>query len=110
MAKRRIPTLGIQADIINKQTGRCGYCNASLVDQIIQWDHYIPFAYLHSNPDDNWVAACLPCNQYKQDLHLASEADLTAFCLKMLKLHGSLGEGWPDGSTTAFRHLLGANS
>lgn len=102
-----MPSKFIQARIIEEQTGRCGYCNGSLVDVQIHWDHFIPLSWAQSNAEDNWVAACEPCNLAKADRLMTSEADLTDFCLKMVKLHGSIADGWPDGSTTAFRHLLG---
>ena len=103
---RKMPGSFTQKRIIEEQTGRCGYCNGSLVDVVIQWDHFVPFAYTNTNDEDNWVASCRECNQAKGSRLLASEADLTDFCLAMLKSHGSIGDGWPDGSTTAFRHIL----
>ena len=48
----------------------------------------------------------MPCNAKKKDYVFTSETALEAFCLSMVKSHGSLADGWPDGSTTAFRHLL----
>lgn len=104
--KRGKPSPRIQARLIEEQTGRCGYCNSSLVDQAIEWDHFEPFAYSNTNSIDNWVAACMPCNAKKKDYVFTSETALEAFCLSMVKSHGSLADGWPDGSTTAFRHLL----
>lgn len=104
---RRIPSLMIQSQLIETQTGRCGYCNSSLVDQVIEWDHFEPFSYSNDNSRENWVASCQPCNRRKKDHVFRSERALEAFCLSMVKAHGSLGDGWPDGSTTAFRHLLG---
>ena len=104
--RRGKPPLAIQSQLIENQTGRCGYCNASLVDQEIVWDHFEPFAYSYTNSKDNWVAACVKCNANKSDLILDSEGALEAFCLSMVKSHGSLADGWPDGSTTAFRHIL----
>jgi hypothetical protein len=104
--KRGKPSPAIQAKLIQEQTGRCGYCNSSLADQDIVWDHFEPFAYSYTNSRDNWVAACAKCNGKKNDLIFDSEGALEAFCLSVIKSHGSLAEGWPDGSTTAFRHLL----
>ena len=107
--KRGKPSLPIQAQLIESQTGRCAYCNSSLVDRDIVWDHFKPFNYSYTNSQDNWVAACVKCNANKSDLILGSEGALEAFCLSMVKSHGSLADGWPDGSTTAFRHLLGVS-
>lgn len=100
MAKRsRKPTSkAIRAKILIEQTGRCAYCNASLADQPIEWDHFIPHVWLQANPNENYVAACKPCNQAKKARYFASEADLTAFCLEMVKSHGSWGDGWPEGA------------
>ena len=81
-----------------KQMGRCAYCNASLVGEPIEWDHFIPHVWSQTNRNDNYVAACRPCNQAKKARYLASEADLTAFCLEMVKSHGSFSDGWPEGA------------
>ena len=107
MAKgnRRKPNLALQRRIIIEQTGRCGYCNSALDEKQIHFDHFIPHAYSQTNSDQNWVAACPDCNLAKSDRHLALEADLTAFCLEMVKLHGSFGDGWPEWPSFAnLRH------
>jgi hypothetical protein len=31
----------------------------------LNWDHYVPFAFLAKNPSDNWRAACHVCNGLK---------------------------------------------
>jgi hypothetical protein len=88
----------VRAKIITEQMGRCAYCNASLAGEPIEWDHFIPHAWQASNANENYVAACRPCNQAKKARYMASEADLTAFCLEMVKSHGSFADGWPDGA------------
>ena len=104
--KRGKPSPTIQARLIQEQTGRCAYCNASLVDLKIEWDHFEPFAFTNDNSQDNWVASCQKCNRKKKDHVFRSERALEAFCLSMVKAHGSFADGWPDGSTTAFKDLL----
>jgi hypothetical protein len=105
---RNLPSKAIQERIIIEQTGRCAYCNASLGEQPIHWDHFIPYVYLQNNPNDNWVAACKPCNQSKKARIFSSEADLGAFCLEMVSRHGSLADGWPEGPYFAnLRHSYG---
>ena len=50
----------IQSQLIETQTGRCGYCNSSLVDQVIEWDHFEPFSYSNDNSRENWVISVGP--------------------------------------------------
>lgn len=104
-SNKRKPSQKLKNEILIEQTGRCAYCNSALDEGQIHWDHFIPHAYLQSNPDSNWVAACKSCNLAKSDRHLRSEADLTAFCLDMVKSHGSWGDGWPEWPSFAnLRH------
>lgn len=103
---RAIPLKAQKARAIEEQTGRCAYCNSSLVDLDIVWDHFIPHSYTLTNHDSNWVAACKTCNAHKYNHVFNSVGDLEAFCLSMVKSHGSRGEGWPDGSTTAFKEYI----
>jgi len=99
------PPLKIQHQVIIEQMGRCAYCNSALDEHSVNWDHFIPFSYLESNPIDNWVAACKPCNSYKGNRVFSTEGDLSDFCLAMVKKHGSWGEGWPEGPSWAdLRH------
>lgn len=93
----------IKRALIIEQTGRCFYCNISLVGIGIEYDHIIPFSYLGFNPADNWVACCLECNRLKSNRILRSEADLAGFCVEMISRHGSIGEGWPEGASKAFK-------
>lgn len=93
----------IKRKLIIQQTGRCFFCNGSLVDAAIEYDHFVPFAYSGSNHDDNWVASCRRCNRLKSSRIFASEADFSHFCLKMIRGHGSIGEGWPEGASKAFK-------
>ena len=88
--------------ILTEQDCRCAYCNVSLNEVELEWDHFVPYAWRRSNAADNFVAACRLCNRLKSDRYFASEADLSDFCLEMVKLHGSWGEGLPEGITADF--------
>lgn len=85
--KRRAPTQLQRGRIMAMQGGACLYCGlpfgrtvarsgASLerrngkrlpseVRLRVNWDHFIPYAYLAANPGENWVAACQVCNTIK---------------------------------------------
>jgi hypothetical protein len=39
----------------------------------IHYDHKVPFAYLQSNPDFNWVGACNICNTWKSSKIFSEE-------------------------------------
>lgn len=93
----------VKRRLIIEQTGRCIYCNCSLVDAAIEYDHFLPFSYSGSNNENNWVASCRKCNRLKSSRVFRSEADISQFCLEMIRAHGSLGDGWPDGASTAFK-------
>lgn len=72
---RRQPSTGYKRDQLLAQDHRCFYCNilfgghrswkGKIVKVRIEWDHLVPFAYLQSNPDSNFVAACHICNRLK---------------------------------------------
>lgn len=99
---RKRPSKKIQQRILDDQECRCAYCNIGLDEVKIEWDHFVPYAWERSNKDENYVAACKACNQAKKDRYFASEGDLSDFCIAMVKLHGSLGEGYPEGITARF--------
>lgn len=94
---RRHPDVATARRIIRNQTGRCAYCNASLVERGIEWDHFVPFAFSGVNLSDNWTAACPQCNRAKGAKHLATDEAIYNFCYDMTVRHGELSEGWPDG-------------
>ena len=64
-------------EILEKQDGRCFYCNrlirsyvtrkGILVKLEIEWDHVIPYSYLQSSHPSGFVAACHICNGLKSD-------------------------------------------
>jgi hypothetical protein len=97
-SNRRVPTAKIKAVVLIEQTGRCNYCNSSLLGQRICWDHLLPFAWTNTNADNNWVASCSLCNGKKQDKIFTTETQIYNFCLEMIKSHGSFGEGWDEDS------------
>ncbi len=99
---KRMPSKAIMYKILVEQDCRCAYCNIGLDEVKVEWDHFVPHAWNGTNHPDNFVAACQACNQVKSARYLASEADLTAFCIEMVKLHGSWGEGLPEGITADF--------
>jgi len=76
VGRRRFPSKQVRDAILGQQGHHCFYCeqefgsvyarnNRELVRRV-NWDHFLPFAYLQSNPSANWVAACNVCNQLKQ--------------------------------------------
>lgn len=72
---RNTPSAAYQREQLERQDHRCFYCNAQfsslvkwrrkLIALVIHWDHLVPFVYLQSNPDNNFVAACHICNGLK---------------------------------------------
>lgn len=75
-ATRKTCPLSIRREVLRNQEYKCGYCdlpfgsvvakwgNLSLLT-VVHWDHVVPYSYARSNPDDNWVAACMICNYAK---------------------------------------------
>jgi len=72
---RRRPPSELRQRLLDIQRNKCFYCgikfgqlayyNKKFYYLIPHYDHYIPFAYLQSNPNDNWIAACFICNGIK---------------------------------------------
>jgi len=75
---RGYPDSSVRESILIAQRGLCHYCQRPLDGYVfrggkvtwlrVEWDHFTPFAYLGSNPDDNWVASCQVCNGIKSSL------------------------------------------
>lgn len=96
---RKLNNESLKAKILINQFGRCGYCNISLHDQEIEWDHFIPWSYLDSSGgEDNWVAACWKCNGKKSSRVFTNISQITKFSFKMIQSHGSYAEGWAEGT------------
>jgi hypothetical protein len=74
--ERHSPTPGVRKRILQAQENRCFYCERLFGETYYlqgrftklspQWDHLVPFAYLHSSPIANFVAACIDCNRVKK--------------------------------------------
>ena len=72
---RQKPSAEYRKAQLERQSHRCFYCELLLGESIrycnrlvtlrTHWDHVVPFAYLQSNPDKNFVAACHICNNIK---------------------------------------------
>jgi len=102
MRYKHKPSISLQIRILEGQGCRCAYCNVGFDEAIIEWDHLIPVAYKRDNSELNMVAACKPCNQAKRARIFGSEADLRAFCIEMVKSHGSISSGTPKGISARF--------
>lgn len=89
----------MQSLILIRQEGRCGYCNISLFNEQVKYDHFIPWSYLDSSGGkDNWVATCGRCNLKKSSKIFRNEEDMMMFCNDMIISHGSFAEGWEEGT------------
>jgi len=103
---RKLYSKKIKAKILIEQMGRCAYCNASLHERPIQWDHFIPWIYLESSGGkENWVASCPGCNGRKHARIFQDEDSIAEFCVGVIQKHGALGEGWPEGTEIWQRKL-----
>ena len=77
-AKRKRPSLSVRMAILERQAGRCFYCDRMFGTSIIRrgrlrvlevrWDHFVPFSFIQSRSDENFVAACQICNGFKSNL------------------------------------------
>jgi len=103
---RRLHSRKLRAIVLIRQEGRCAYCNTSLHGCPIEWDHFVPFAYLGSSGGEaNWVAACYGCNRKKRARMFSSTDDIAEFCVDVITDHGAFGEGWPEGTEIWQRQL-----
>jgi len=101
MSNRHLSNNALKAKILLAQDGRCGYCNSSLWNEEIQWDHFLPWSYIaNSGGENNWVAACSICNRRKHSKVFKNEKDIAVFCTKMIISHGSFGEGFEKGANS----------
>ncbi|MFD3814968.1 hypothetical protein ACFWRZ_07870 [Streptomyces rubiginosohelvolus] len=80
---RKGPTASERLAIVSRQGYVCLYCElpigskvhrsatrrhrAGMVILVANWDHFVPYSYLQSNPSANWVLACHVCNGIKSD-------------------------------------------
>jgi hypothetical protein len=76
---------GFKRFLINKQNGRCYWCDRKLgyyyvrkngpaKKSINHADHIIPYVYLQSNPIDNWCVSCNLCNLFKSSKYFDKES------------------------------------
>ena len=92
MLPRKPPPTDLQVALLMEQDNRCLYCGLEFGTSVwvkarettleVNWDHMIPYAYVGTNPPDNWAAACQLCNGYKSDLIFASLDDIRAYILE----------------------------
>lgn len=91
--KRSTPPVALQVDVLLAQDNRCLYCGNVFGDFVrvpgrglvilgLEWDHFIPYAYLVRNPDWNWVASCTLCNRLKSAAIFASVSDARAHVIR----------------------------
>lgn len=80
---RKKPPAEVKAAILEAQEDRCIYCERRFGSWVrrrgapqrvglairlcVTWDHFVPFSFVRSNPDENFVAACQVCNGIKRD-------------------------------------------
>ncbi len=72
---RRHPSPAKRAAILDEQRGLCLYCENSFGTAVLRggkgivlrvvWDHFAPFSVFGDTTDENFVAACQVCNQFK---------------------------------------------
>lgn len=72
---RERPRVAERNRAIERQNNRCLYCEIPIGTPIwrrsktvilrLNWDHFVPYAYLARSPRDNWVMACHVCNGLK---------------------------------------------
>lgn len=99
---RRKPPHAYRAALLEAQGHRCLYCGHPFGSTVwgdkgserlkLNWDHFVPYRVLLSNPAENWIAACHLCNQIKRDREFDSlEEAQTFIALERERL------GFPEG-------------
>lgn len=104
---RKRPPKQTQSLILTKQGNACGYCRhefgsyymrtkrmvrgmyctqSSQMQKLrVYWDHFVPYAYLQSNPTNNWVAACQVCNGIKGSKTFETFEEVNAYVNKRIE-------------------------
>lgn len=100
LEKRRGPSRAHQKAQLDKQGGRCLYCdlepgsyvqrNDTIVRLRLAWDHAVPFSYSRDNNNQNFVAACHVCNGIKTDLMFGDLDEAKAYILSKRAAKGYL--------------------
>jgi 5-methylcytosine-specific restriction endonuclease McrA len=62
----------LRFDVFARDSFRCVYCGRAAPDVLLQVDHRIPKSRGGPNSFDNYVTACIDCNQGKGDVLLTS--------------------------------------
>jgi endogenous inhibitor of DNA gyrase (YacG/DUF329 family) len=74
--KRKQPTKKRQIFLLQNQENRCYWCGNLFGSEFINkkykaiilvpvWDHYVPFSFTLKSNDEQFVASCQLCNQFK---------------------------------------------
>ena len=89
---RNWPCVEIRKKLLEIQKNKCYWCerkfdtpyikNGRFKYLKIHWDHKIPFSYEQANRDENWVASCNICNQFKYNFMFKYEKDCKRYLLK----------------------------
>ncbi len=89
--KRKYPSKKLKEQILNEQDHCCFWCNREFYVSYFRYnaihslspnyDHIIPYSYLYSNSNENFVAACNVCNSFKSSLVFDNED----YCREYLK-------------------------
>lgn len=96
MGYRTCPNKNQKIDILWNQRGKCYWCGQKFGQALVvkrkhkrkivilrpNYDHVIPFSYLQSNPNKNFVAACQFCNGWKSSKMFSSERVCHVYLLK----------------------------
>jgi hypothetical protein len=82
-----------QLEILQEQRNRCLYCENEFgtVAEIrgrtqrlgVAWDHFVPLSFSGNNRDENFVAACGPCNNLKTNRVFETVVEARAFVLRL---------------------------
>lgn len=86
---RRRPNHKRQQEILLTQSNRCAYCDrefgswttyhGKLHRITVCWDHLSPLIYSYNNQDENFLAACRPCNNWKSCKVFANVEEIRAY-------------------------------
>ena len=72
---RRRPPKKVREALLLQYQNCCAYCTQTFGNIIfyhgkprrlvLNWDHELPFAYIQTNPDENFLPSCQCCNAWK---------------------------------------------
>ena len=91
LEKRRSPSRKHKKAQLDKQGGKCLYCDLEigsyvqrkdrLIRLVLVWDHVVPFSYSRNNGNQNFVADCHICNSIKSDLMFGDLDEAKAYII-----------------------------